>query len=283
MNSLADALARRLEADPGNWLILPPIPFNPYETDFRDDAFAPYPPSLEHRHYLGSDVTGRDIAARLVYGFRLAMAFAVILLLCEYLVGVSIGCAMGFWGGSFDLVHVTVADNAGAGVRKGAGHVGALRNGIAFDNAGGELAGFAIGQVFASDAGPGFAGVDGNIDADPLFADAAAGDLGLGAGSPCVDAADLATALGVVKDAREASRVLDDDLDGVAGADMGAYERAAYELVFAETPDESSLDVLARERVAHEHALMHGAFALDLLVRALALAEQAADVGEHAR
>lgn len=99
----AEAAARG-EPDPGNWLILPPIPFNPYETDFRDDAFAPYPPSLEHRHYLGSDVTGRDIAARLVYGFRLAMAFAVILLLCEYLVGVAIGCAMGFWGGTFDLV-----------------------------------------------------------------------------------------------------------------------------------------------------------------------------------
>jgi microcin C transport system permease protein len=99
----AEAAARG-EPDPGNWLILPPIPFNPYETDFRSDAFAPYPPSLEHRHYLGSDVTGRDIAARLVYGFRLAMAFAVILLLCEYLVGVAIGCAMGFWGGTFDLV-----------------------------------------------------------------------------------------------------------------------------------------------------------------------------------
>ena len=92
------------EPSAGNWLILPPIPFNPYETDFREDAFPPYPPSIEYRHYLGTDITGRDIAARLIYGFRLAMAFAIILLACNYVIGIAIGCAMGFWGGVFDLL-----------------------------------------------------------------------------------------------------------------------------------------------------------------------------------
>ena len=102
--------ARRAEAraagepEPDDWLLMPLVPFNPYETDFRDDDFPPYAPSFEHRHYLGTDVTGRDILARLVYGFRLAMAFAVILLACNYLVGIFIGCAMGFWGGAFDLI-----------------------------------------------------------------------------------------------------------------------------------------------------------------------------------
>jgi microcin C transport system permease protein len=92
-------------AGDGNWVLLPPVPFNPYETEFRaDGAFPPYPPSLATQHYLGTDVTGRDIAARLFYGFRLAMAFAAILLACEYLVGIAIGCAMGFWGGWFDLL-----------------------------------------------------------------------------------------------------------------------------------------------------------------------------------
>ena len=89
---------------PGNWLILPPVPYNPFETDFRDDSFPPYPPSVSTEHYLGTDVAGRDILARLVYGFRLAMAFAVILLLCNYVVGIAVGCAMGFWGGAFDLI-----------------------------------------------------------------------------------------------------------------------------------------------------------------------------------
>jgi microcin C transport system permease protein len=85
-------------------VLMPLVPYNPYETDFRDDAFPPYPPSFDNAHYLGTDITGRDILARLVYGFRLAMAFAVILLLCNYVIGIALGCAMGFWGGAFDLL-----------------------------------------------------------------------------------------------------------------------------------------------------------------------------------
>ncbi len=89
---------------PDNWLLLPVVPYNAFETDFRTDAFPPYAPSFGDSHYLGTDVTGRDILARLVYGFRLAMAFSLILLACNYLIGVALGCAMGFWGGAFDLL-----------------------------------------------------------------------------------------------------------------------------------------------------------------------------------
>ena len=92
------------EQQPGNWVLMPPVPYNAFETDFRVDAFPPYAPSLETKHFLGTDVSGRDIMARLTYGFRLAMAFSVILLACNYLVGIAIGCAMGFWGGAFDLL-----------------------------------------------------------------------------------------------------------------------------------------------------------------------------------
>lgn len=98
--------AEALEAGgtPGeNWVLLPPVPYNAFETDFREGLYPPYAPSAEHRHYLGTDITGRDIVARLVYGFRLAMAFSVILLICNYALGVALGCAMGFWGGAFDL------------------------------------------------------------------------------------------------------------------------------------------------------------------------------------
>jgi microcin C transport system permease protein len=87
-----------------DWVLLPPVPYSAYETDFKTDAFPPYAPSIADKHFLGTDTTGRDILARLVYGFRLAMAFAVILLLCNYLIGIALGCAMGFWGGAFDLV-----------------------------------------------------------------------------------------------------------------------------------------------------------------------------------
>jgi microcin C transport system permease protein len=85
-----------------NWVLMPLVPYSAYETDFRTDSFPPYPPSAQH--YLGTDTTGRDIVARLVYGFRLAMAFALILLTCNYIVGVTLGGAMGYFGRAFDLV-----------------------------------------------------------------------------------------------------------------------------------------------------------------------------------
>lgn len=87
-----------------DWVLLPLVPYNPFETDFRTDTFPPYAPSIASQHYLGTDVTGRNILARLVYGFRLAMAFSLILLACNYIVGIALGCAMGFWGGAFDLI-----------------------------------------------------------------------------------------------------------------------------------------------------------------------------------
>jgi len=92
------------QTDSNNWVLLPAVPYSAYETHFSADAFPPYPPNLATKHYLGTDVTGRDILARLIYGFRLAIAFAVILLLCNYIIGIALGCTMGFLGGAFDLL-----------------------------------------------------------------------------------------------------------------------------------------------------------------------------------
>jgi microcin C transport system permease protein len=98
-------LAQKFAAEESsNWVLLPPVPYSAYETNFRTDSFPPYPPSVSAQHYLGTDTTGRDIVARLVYGFRLAMAFALILLTCNYVVGVTLGGAMGYFGRAFDLV-----------------------------------------------------------------------------------------------------------------------------------------------------------------------------------
>ena len=97
-------LAKRFKAEGnGNWLLMPLIPYNPYENDLKDNEFPPYPPSIQDQHYLGTDTTGRDILARLVYGFRIAIFFSLLLLVVNYTIGVSIGSAMGFWGGKFDL------------------------------------------------------------------------------------------------------------------------------------------------------------------------------------
>ncbi len=96
-------LKHRFSGDSNNFVLMPVVPWNPYEQDFGGD-YPPTAPDVEKQHYLGTDVIGRDILARLVYGFRIAMGFALITMLISYAIGTAVGCAMGFWGGVFDLI-----------------------------------------------------------------------------------------------------------------------------------------------------------------------------------
>jgi microcin C transport system permease protein len=91
------------QAGQGDVVILPPVPYNAYENDLRLNEYPPFPPSFKDRHFLGTDNVGRDILARLVYGFRTAILFSFFLLVINYTIGIFIGCAMGYFGGRFDL------------------------------------------------------------------------------------------------------------------------------------------------------------------------------------
>ena len=66
--------------------------------------FHPQPPSWGKQHYLGTDQIGRDILARLVYGYRIAFLFSFVLLVFTYVVGIFVGCLMGYFGKTFDIV-----------------------------------------------------------------------------------------------------------------------------------------------------------------------------------
>jgi microcin C transport system permease protein len=90
--------------DSDNWLLMPLVPWNPYENDGRGGVFRPEAPSIASQHYLGTDSTSRDILARLVYGTRIALLFAVAYTAAVYFIGIVIGCAMGYFGGLFDMV-----------------------------------------------------------------------------------------------------------------------------------------------------------------------------------
>jgi microcin C transport system permease protein len=98
-------------AGQGDWVLMPLVPYNEYENDltprFGTDGermYPPFAPSTETEHYLGTDRTGRDIVARLVYGFRTAILFSLLLLIFNYVIGVFVGCFMGYAGGAFDLL-----------------------------------------------------------------------------------------------------------------------------------------------------------------------------------
>lgn len=97
-------LKQKLEGPAEGWVLLPPVPYGPYENHLLEGKYPPYAPDWSQRHFLGTDSTGRDIASRLLYGFRIAIFFSLILLLCNYLVGVVLGCLMGYLGGKFDLL-----------------------------------------------------------------------------------------------------------------------------------------------------------------------------------
>jgi microcin C transport system permease protein len=92
-----------LDKSNNNFVIMPLVPYNAFENDLRDNRFPPFPPSIKDKHYFGTDNIGRDIFARLVYGFRIAILFSLTLLILNYSIGISIGCIMGYFGGKFDL------------------------------------------------------------------------------------------------------------------------------------------------------------------------------------
>jgi len=87
-----------------NFVLLPPVPYNPYENDLKVNQYPPFPPSFKEKHFLGTDNVGRDILSRLVYGFRTAIIFSFVLLILNYTIGITIGCSMGYFGGKFDLI-----------------------------------------------------------------------------------------------------------------------------------------------------------------------------------
>ena len=85
----------------GDWVIMPMYPYSPYE-DITYDGNKMYQ-SPSSKHWLGTDNTGRDVFARLCYAFNISISFALILTIVNYIVGIFIGGAMGYYGGRFDL------------------------------------------------------------------------------------------------------------------------------------------------------------------------------------
>jgi microcin C transport system permease protein len=67
-------------------------------------AVPPTPPHSLRRHYLGTDSQGRDVASRLLYGFRISIFFALFLVFFGQVIGTIIGSLQGYLGGRFDII-----------------------------------------------------------------------------------------------------------------------------------------------------------------------------------
>jgi len=96
-----DPFIRSQLAKPGNWAI---YPLNPYRFDtinYFSPSPNPAPPSRVN--VLGTDDRGRDVLARLIYGFRVSVLFGLALTAIGVVIGVITGAVQGFFGGRIDL------------------------------------------------------------------------------------------------------------------------------------------------------------------------------------
>ena len=83
------------------WLIWPPIRYS-YDT-INYDLKSPAPSPPDQENILGTDDQARDVAARVIYGFRISVLFALTLSIFSTLIGVTAGAIQGFYGGKVDL------------------------------------------------------------------------------------------------------------------------------------------------------------------------------------
>jgi microcin C transport system permease protein len=95
-----DAYVKKLINEKG-WMIFPPIPYYISTVNYNLDVPAPSPPSRDN--LLGTDDQGRDVLARLIYGFRVSIFFGLILTLFSSVIGVLAGAVQGYFGGRVDL------------------------------------------------------------------------------------------------------------------------------------------------------------------------------------
>jgi microcin C transport system permease protein len=97
-----DPAVQQFIREKGGWMIWPPIPYS-YRTIKLDlPVPAPAPPSFDN--LLGTDDQGRDVLARVIYGFRISVLFGLILTVFSALIGVTAGAIQGFFGGRTDLL-----------------------------------------------------------------------------------------------------------------------------------------------------------------------------------
>lgn len=91
-----------------NWAV---YPLNPYRFDTLNYfAPSPNPAAPSRENWLGTDDRGRDVAARLLYGFRVSLLFGLALTAIGLLIGILTGALQGYLGGRTDLVFQRVIE-----------------------------------------------------------------------------------------------------------------------------------------------------------------------------
>jgi microcin C transport system permease protein len=97
-----DPYIRSLLSEGSNWALYAPNPYRFDSINYFAESPNPAAPSFEN--LLGTDDRGRDVLARLIYGFRISVLFAFALTIIGVAIGVVLGGLQGYFGGRFDLL-----------------------------------------------------------------------------------------------------------------------------------------------------------------------------------
>ncbi|QEQ96985.1 ABC transporter permease [Neptunomonas concharum] len=95
-------LQELIEEDGQGWILWPLIRYDHQTINYDLPVPAPSPPSADN--LLGTDDQGRDVLARVIYGFRISILFALVLTLFSSIIGVIAGAIQGYYGGYVDLL-----------------------------------------------------------------------------------------------------------------------------------------------------------------------------------
>lgn len=96
-----DPFVQRLIMEGSGWILWPPIRYSFRTINYNLPVPAPAPPSLEN--WLGTDDQGRDVVARLIYGFRISVVFGLVMTVLASIIGIFAGAIQGYFGGWIDL------------------------------------------------------------------------------------------------------------------------------------------------------------------------------------
>jgi len=84
------------------WIFWAPIRYSYDTVNYDLQVPAPAPPSSDN--LLGTDDQGRDVLARVIYGFRVSVLFGLTLTFFSSIIGVAVGAIQGYVGGWVDLI-----------------------------------------------------------------------------------------------------------------------------------------------------------------------------------
>jgi len=83
------------------WMVWPPLRYSYRTINYNLSQPAPAPPSAEN--LLGTDDQGRDVLARVIYGFRISVLFGLALTALSSVIAIAAGAIQGYFGGWVDL------------------------------------------------------------------------------------------------------------------------------------------------------------------------------------